>query len=211
MNLRISDYYMNCFLYEPTFFQNREFGIFKNGQVVRHLSFPNLQKLRMFLIEQSPDHVYFSAAKYEHPGIPQMEVKKSYWLGSDLIFDIDNDHLKKPTIKEALRQAKKLGKILIEDFGLEKLMMTFSGSRGYHIHVQDECIQKCSNAERREIADCFILPYLPGKKTKNGKDIKNKNFVEIDAPVTCDITRLIRLPGSLHGKTSKPCDIIAGG
>lgn len=207
----LGDYYWKAPLYEPPFFQNREFAIFKNGQVIRHLAFPDVQKLRMFLIEQAPDHVYFSSAKYEHPAIEDMKLKKKYWLGSDLVFDIDYDHLRKPILKEALRQAKKLGKVLVENFGFEDLMLTFSGSRGYHVHVRDECIQKCTNAERREIADYFVLPYHPGKKTKKGKDVKNKNFVEIDAPITGDFTRLMRLPGSLHGKTGNPCEIIAGG
>lgn len=190
--MNIQDYYTDAELYEPPFFDKREFGIIKKGQKMwRHISFTNVQKLRSFLIEHRPIHVYFSTAKYEDPSNPDMEKKKEGWLGSDLIFDIDNDHLETPTLAEAAFQAMKLKDILIDKFGFKDMMMTFSGSRGYHIHVRDECIQNLNNHERQQIAD-YIWKW----------------GVDIDAPVTSDKARLIRLPGSIHGKTLQPCRII---
>jgi DNA primase catalytic subunit len=136
-----------------------------------------------------------------------MEDKKKGWQGSDLVFDIDYDHLKRPTLKEAKKQSEKLLVILKDDLGFRKLLYVDSGSRGFHVHVHDECVQKLGNPERREIAD-FIGHY----KTRRGRKIINPNWVEIDTVVTTDFTRLIRLPGSLNVKpdSARPCAIISG-
>ena len=202
--MNFSDYYMRAAIYEPSFFENREFAVIRKGAMMwRHLSFKNIEKLRAFLIEYAPEHVYFSSAKYTYPEL-DMQTKRKYWMGSDLIFDIDYDKLKIQTLEEAKTQSLKLIKILQKDFGFEKLLYVFSGNRGYHVHVQDACIQKCGNAERREIADyfCETLPW------KDKGEEMNDKYVGIDAPVTCDISRLIRLPGSIHGGSGRVCEII---
>lgn len=196
----IMDYYMTANLYEPPDIHQREFGVIKQGRGMwRHLAFPNISKLRGFLIEQQPDHVYSSSAKYKDPGNPTMAEKD--WLGADLIFDIDYDHLHDPTLGEAAWHTKKLWGILWRDFGLKDMMGVFSGARGYHVHVRDDCVQDLDNACRREIADYFMEFYLDSDK-------RNPNYVGIDVPITSDTHRLIRLPGSIHGKTGRKCDII---
>ena len=182
---------MTAELHEPTFFGNREFAIIKEGRMWRHLQFDNIQKLRAFLIQHRPDHVYFSSAKYKMPGEKDMLTKRAGWLGSDLVFDIDNDHLEIPTIDEATYHALMLKDLLINNFGLEISLFTFSGSRGYHIHIRDDKIQFLNNHERGQICE-----YITGFD------------IDIDVPVTCDTARLIRLPGSIHGKTGKECRII---
>jgi len=202
----ISDYYWHVPIYEPPDFTSREFGFRKNGdKMVRHKAFSSVQKLRNYLIETAPDHVYFSSSKYADPATYPMEDKKKGWMGSDLVFDIDYDHLKIPTLREAKKQSKKLMLILKDDLGFKKLLYVDSGSRGFHVHVHDECVQKLGNPERREIAD-FFSHY----KTKRGRKIINPNWVEIDTVVTTDFTRLIRLPGSLNVKpdSARPCTII---
>ena len=204
--MSISDYYMSAPLYEPPDFTSREFGTRKNGEdMKRHKAFSSVQKLRTYLIETAPDHVYFSSSKYADPAAYPMEDKKRGWQGADLVFDIDYDHLKRPTLKEAKKQSEKLLSILRDDLGLKKLLYVDSGRRGFHVHVHDECVQKLGNPERREIAGFF-----DHYKIKRGKRIINPNWVEIDTVVTNDITRLIRLPGSLNVKegVARPCMII---
>ena len=107
--MRIGDYYMTALLYEPPDFTSREFGFRKNGEkMVRHKAFSSVLKLRTFLIETAPDHVYFSSSKYADPAAYPMEDKKKSWIGSDLVFDIACDHLKRPTLREAKKQSEKL-------------------------------------------------------------------------------------------------------
>ncbi len=77
-------------MYEPPDIVKREFSFrFASGpeKMFRHKAFASIQKLRTFLIEASPDQVYFSSAKYEDPAIYPMEGKRKGWKGSDLIFD----------------------------------------------------------------------------------------------------------------------------
>ena len=189
--MKLLDYYMTADLHEPPDFDKREFAVIIDGRMWRHLAFENVQKLRAFLMEKQPDHVYFSVAKYEDPGNQDMMVKREGWLGSDLIFDIDDDHLPEATLVEAAFHLLQLKKVLIEKFGLKDIMYTFSGSRGYHAHVRDESIQTLNNHERQQIVQ-YIEQFNIG----------------IDAPVTADVARLIRLPGSIHGKTGLQCRII---
>src|SRR3989304_8228459 len=206
--MSISDYYMTAPLCEPPFFQNREFGFRKEGdKMVRHRAFSSVQKLRIFLTETAPDHVYYSSSKYADPTAYPMEDKKKGWKGSDLVFDLDYDHLKRPTLREAKKQSEKLLVILKDQLGFKDILYVDSGSRGFHVHVHDECVQKLDNAERREIADFFVH-----YKTRRGRKIINPNWVEIDTAVTTDFTRLIRLPGSLNVKevSARPCAIISG-
>ncbi|MEM1947947.1 MAG: DNA primase small subunit PriS [Candidatus Caldarchaeum sp.] len=82
--------YVNPFI--PSKMEKREFGYTPFGQkiMVRHLSFRNFDELHKTLVKEAPLHVYRSAAIYQYPEAP-MEEKG--WLGAELIFDIDADHL----------------------------------------------------------------------------------------------------------------------
>lgn len=187
------NYYMTAELFEPTDFINREFAIVtQDGVMWRHLAFKNVNKLRVFLIEKAPLHVYFSVAKYKDPGNRDMIEKRRGWIGSDLIFDIDDDHLELPTLNMAASHALRLKYTLERQFGFEDMIVTFSGSRGYHFHVRDECVQSLDYYCRGEIVQYIV----------------EKEEIGIDAPVTCNLASLIRLPGSIHGKTGKQCKII---
>ncbi len=214
MDLKISDYYITAPLYEPPFFPNREFGFIIDDQMTRHIAFSTPQKLRAFCVEHAPQHVYYSSAKYDFPDIQEKRELMKGWQGSDLVFDIDNDHPRPMTLRMAQKQALKLVAILRNDFALNDIMLTFSGKRGNHVHVRDKCIQTLEGPERREIADYF-QEFLPGteRRDKLGMKIKNSakknpNFLSIDTQVTADVSRLIRLPGSLHAGSMKPCEII---
>lgn len=117
------------------------------------------------------------------------------------------------------------------DFGVKDVEVYFSGSRGYHVHVLDEEFITLESPERREIIDYLTLnnpkiiqkrklldstiairvsKYLEKKKLerkeilkvlKKPEEVLEKFRIYIDAPVTADVKRLIRMPGTLHGKT----------
>ncbi len=65
--------------------------------MIRHKSFRNVDELTRFLETKIPSDVYYSAAYYNQPE-ENMEAKG--WLGADLIFDIDADHIETPCKNE---------------------------------------------------------------------------------------------------------------
>ena len=85
-------------LYIPSRLPEREFGYFtfEKKLMIRHLSFNSSQELWREIVEKTPLHIYHSAAFYKYPRAP-MDAKG--WLGAELIFDIDADHLKTPCEK----------------------------------------------------------------------------------------------------------------
>src|SRR2546422_1429887 len=152
----------------PDRFGRREFGFmfWTAGIVQRHIGFSKEEELRAFLPSRIPAHAYYSSAYYEKPAAPTMEEKG--WLGADLIFDLDADHLpgakhmEYPDMLEAVRHGiiKLWDQFLATDFGFDErsMRLVFSGGRGYHIHVFDEHILSLGSHERREIVD-----YITGK------------------------------------------------
>ncbi len=64
--------------------------------MVRHKGFRNVDDLRSFLKTTVPSHAYYSSAYYEDP---EKEMGEKGWLGADLIFDIDADHIPTPCKK----------------------------------------------------------------------------------------------------------------
>ena len=88
-----SKHYREAALAMPDRFAKREFGFmfFDRDFVMRHLGFPTRAALKKYLVEQVPSHAYYSCAYYEKPDAPTMAEKK--WLGADLIFDLDADHV----------------------------------------------------------------------------------------------------------------------
>jgi len=128
----------------------------------RHIAFATEEMLMNYLRENAPAHAYYSAALYEYPGA---EMAKKGWLGADLIFDLDADHIVSETelprysYEELLQLVKeetlKLIEFLLGDFGFAKddIKLAFSGSRGYHIHIKTGAVRKLGSRERREIVD----------------------------------------------------------
>ncbi|HET7324127.1 MAG TPA: DNA primase small subunit PriS [Halococcus sp.] len=128
--------------------------------MVRHKSTLDLGDLSDFLARERPRHVYFSAGRYDDPGAKSMDEKG--WCGSDLIFDLDADHLPSVELGEdtyatMLEKCKsallRLLDFLEDDFGFQNLTVVFSGGRGYHVHVRDDGIQGLASDARREIVD----------------------------------------------------------
>lgn len=64
--------------------------------MVRHKSFMGIDELRDFMQNFVPSDAYHSCAYYEDP---TAEMERKGWLGADLIFDIDVDHIATPCNK----------------------------------------------------------------------------------------------------------------
>jgi len=74
--------------------EKREFGFASfDGWMLRHRSFKTTNELTTFLQNSTPRDAYFSCAYYADP---EAEMEKKGWLGADLVFDIDADHIPTP-------------------------------------------------------------------------------------------------------------------
>jgi DNA primase small subunit len=159
-------YYKEEAVEVPDRLSRREFGFmfFDRTFVLRHLGFRTKAELKDYLVENVPSHAYHSSAYYEKPNAQTMAEKS--WMGADLVFDLDADHLKNAaelSYPEMLAAVKREIIRLIDDyiagdlgFVAEKLKIVFSGGRGYHVHVLDPRVQGLGSHERREIVDYII-------------------------------------------------------
>lgn len=161
-------YYATQRVEPPPRFARREFAAFPFADATmmrRHASFASADAFHRFLSTEVPRHVYYSSAYYRQPDHATMAGKE--WLGADVIFDLDADHLRGA---EKLDYAGQLARVkervrdlwddfLVGDFGLapEAMALVFSGGRGYHVHVRDPAFWPLNSPERRELVD-----YLQG-------------------------------------------------
>lgn len=182
LQTRFSEFYSQTDLYYPDRFTRREWGFMFIGETYmqRHINFKSHDEIRSFLTGNDgkntnvpdarfrvPAHVYYSSAYYTDPGLQPMPKKVEGWLGADLIFDIDDEHIRGI---EGLTYAQRLEKVknivstkllhdfILTDFGFDEqyISIAFSGSRGYHIHIKDPKILELGSTERREIVDYII-------------------------------------------------------
>ena len=129
----------------------------------RHKAFATREELANYLRRNAPAHAYYSTALYKNPAAAKMSDKG--WLGADLIFDLDADHLVSEAelpkfsyedlLRLVKRETEKLLDFLVSDFGFreEEVELVFSGSRGYHLHVRSDEVRGLGSRERREIVD----------------------------------------------------------
>ncbi len=164
---RFQAYYRSTPVLPPSRFTRREFAAFPfsvQTLMRRHASFRSVEELRGFLQQEAPRHVYYSSAYYRSPSASTMVSKE--WLGADLIFDLDADHLRQAEGKsyaEQLVLARSRFRDLVDDFLLgdfgfdeRDVDIVFSGGRGFHAHVHAEPVLALSSGERRELVE-YIL------------------------------------------------------
>jgi DNA primase small subunit len=157
---KFREYYRHANMILPGGLSSREWGfMFLDSKFMRrHKSFSSHQEAISYIREMVPLHVYYSSALYEYPGATTMDGK--HWLGADLIFDLDADHLPRAKtlsyedmLEEVKKETLKLLVFITDDFGLEEIGIAFSGGRGYHVHVFDDSVRELGSVERREIVD----------------------------------------------------------
>lgn len=154
-------YYQTSNLWRPPKLKNREwmFIPFGNRPPIRHQGFTSLDSVRDF-VTKTPSHSCFYSTAYWHKPYERKMADKD-WIGADLIFDLDGDHL--PGVKDndfpgmmekIQEQAYSLwNDFLVPDFGFEEnfAQLTFSGHRGFHIHYRDPDLIHLSSDARREL------------------------------------------------------------
>jgi len=189
---KFKDYYRNADILLPPRFSSREWGFLNwgGGIMNRHIKFTTQKEVADYLSRVAPAHSYHSVAYYEDPGKNTMIEKQ--WQGADLIFDLDADHLpemedvKKGKITfsrlmEFIQEQtyRLVNDVLLGDFGLEEkdLLITFSGGRGYHVHVRTPAVLTLPSGARRELAD-----YMTGKGLNTNQLLDDAGYTK-EVPV----------------------------
>jgi len=162
-----SGYYSRKPVAPPSRLTRREFAAFPfatETMMRRHATLRTPEEFQTFLAREVPRHVYYSSAYYRHPAQTSMAAKE--WLGADLIFDLDADHLRGAESLDYAGQLRLVKTRLTElvddflfgDFGIDPAAtdLVFSGGRGYHVHVHDERFLGLNSPERRELVD-YVL------------------------------------------------------
>jgi DNA primase small subunit len=201
---RFRKYYDGEEIEIPDRLARREFGFmfFDRNFVLRHIGFRTKKELKSYLVENVPSHAYHSSAYYETPGAQTMAEKK--WMGADLVFDLDADHLKNAgelTYPQMLAEVKREIIRLIDEFiagdlgfDAEKLKIVFSGGRGYHVHVLDPRVHRLGSHERREIVD-----YITGTDLDFAKAFPLKAFDAVQFAERTATKQKREMPGKDSG------------
>ena len=158
---QFTNYYRKSPLWSPprTRFREWMFIPFGNSPPIRHKAFSEVEGVRQF-ITQRPMHSCFYSTAYWHKPYELKMVEKD-WIGADLIFDLDGDHLPGVTDRDfpamldvIQEQAYTLWNDYLEpEFGFSEkyLQVTFSGHRGFHLHYRDPSLFQLDSEARREI------------------------------------------------------------
>jgi len=182
--LRFSEYYQSLSvsdIWAPPRLRSREWMFIPWGSKPpdRHRALPTKGDLLSYLQTRGPHSCFHSTAYYEDPG--QRKMSEKGWLGADLIFDLDGDHLPGvsdndfPGMMEKIQeQAWSLwNDFLHPEFGFkeEYVQTTFSGHRGFHIHVRDPAYLHLDSNARRELVNYITGVGIDVKSVMAGPDI----------------------------------------
>lgn len=160
---RFSEYYRTGMLTAPPSAGQREWAFvffdaaYPDIRMRRHIGLPGNDALLEYVRSMAPAHLYYSSAYYTLPHAPTMGEKG--WLGADLIFDLDADHIVRGPYDVMLSRVKeetvKLIDMLTGELGFseQEVGVVFSGGRGYHIHIREIAVRGWGSSERRELID----------------------------------------------------------
>jgi DNA primase catalytic subunit len=160
----------------------------------------------------APHHVYFTTSTWLDPQRlgPRdfskakrggYQVAHNVFLNQGLYFDIDVEG----DLLTAARHLLLLRDLLAERWGFEKFRAVYSGSKGFHLYVEDFDIRDFVSAveadpRKREDQHPLVKAGFTQAAVKAG--------IAVDVAVTLDPRRILRVPGSVHGKTLNLCEVV---
>ncbi|HUT80652.1 MAG TPA: DNA primase small subunit domain-containing protein [Candidatus Bathyarchaeia archaeon] len=212
-------YYEKTELWLPPNSTQRQFRFFVYGlnKKIRVLKIQDrinsIDKLRKLLVRYTPADVYYTTSCWLDPQNlgprsfkkkqkPGYEVASNCYLYSELYFDIDAPG----NFDLAKREAKKLVEFLHEKCHFKNIKVVFSGEKGFHIYVYDFNV-------RDYVQEVYENPRMregqaQDVKLEFVKRILHEENILIDAPITLDTRRIIRLPFSIHSGSKKRCQFV---
>jgi len=203
-------------LYIPPFSTKRQYRVFYERQDGRLIVKKVQDRIRhqgdmqSHLIRHAPLHVYYTTSYWLDPqnlGPKKQRKKKAgyrlasnVFLGQELFFDIDVPG----ELDVARGELVRLHRFLRDRFDYSDYVAVYSGSKGFHLYVLDfklsDHTEVPADPRERELASQKVKGLLV-------KDILDAGII-IDAEITIDSRRIIRLPGTIHGKTLNLCQLV---
>jgi DNA primase catalytic subunit len=167
--------------------------------------------LKRHLERMAPHHAYFTTSTWLDPQrLGPRDLKKvkragfavahNVFLDQGLYFDVDVPG----DLADAARQLLRLRDFLHEQWGFARYRAVFSGSKGFHLWVEDFNVRDFATVEadprRREEQHPSVKAQFTDAALRAG--------IVIDAAVTLDPRRVLRVPGTVHGKTLNLCEVV---
>ena len=115
------------------------------------------------------------------------------------MFDIDFAPLSLENLERARLTTLNLHNWIEKNYDYELMSISFSGSKGFHLFYNDpdRSLFSLENAKEREFA-------VKQDRMKLLEQVLLAGF-KVDPRITADTRRIIRLPGTIHGKTGLLC------
>ncbi|MHA2237672.1 MAG: hypothetical protein ACXAB2_04775 [Candidatus Hodarchaeales archaeon] len=209
-------YYMtrsatNDILTNPLTLKFRQIKIqtFQDNWILPQYSFITPQSFYAYLtkIPQVPAHIYATILRFLNASRLTIRAKPAYCLSGPLVLDFD--HTTHPLYSDGvLTQLKKqiidTMDFLTDWYNLTDFHILFSGYKGFHLYTHDfleKCLKKYNNSKswgtQRESYERQQRYRIVWQLRQAG--------ITCDFPVSTDTRRVIRVPGTLHGKTGFLC------
>ena len=167
----------------------------------------SITTFRKALFQDNPADVYFSTSSWLNPiDLPRLSDETRphpILLNHLIVFDIDFSPLSLENLEQARITTLKLHNWVEQNYDYELISISFSGSKGFHLFYNDldRSLFSIENAKEREFA-------VKEERKKLLQEVLLAGF-KVDPRITADTRRIIRLPGSIHGKTGLLCHRIS--
>ena len=167
----------------------------------------SIETFRKSISQDNPSDLYFSTSSWLNPiDLPRLSDETRphpILLNHLIVFDIDFAPLSLENLEQARTTTLKLQNWIEKNYDYELISISFSGSKGFHLfyHDLDRSLFSIENASEREHA-------VKAARNKLLQEVLLAGF-KVDPRITADTRRIIRLPGSIHGKTGLLCHRIS--
>ena len=167
----------------------------------------SIETFRKAISQDNPTDIYFSTSSWLNPiDLPRLSDETRphpILLNHLIVFDIDYSPLSLENLEQARITTLKLHNWIEENYDYELISISFSGSKGFHLFYNDldRNLFSIENPKERENA-------VKEERTKLLQQVLLAGF-KVDPRITADTRRIIRLPGSIHGKTGLLCHRIS--
>lgn len=153
--------------------------------------------VRDMLSATSPMHAFYVTSYFLQPDkLGKRGNDGAIFLYSDeFVIDIDREEL-----QEAKESTLKILEVL-KFLQIPIRYIVYSGRKGFHIHCS---MEKTSHSEMETIS----IKKAMISRIYSSSEILFRERIAIDEPVSWDTRRLIRIPGSIHGKTGNLVEVI---